>query len=443
MASPSRGAFAWLLAKDLRELLDARAWWVLVAAMGPLVGFAFIGAVRTYAELSGFGGTSDGVGEAFSPLVGIWAPTFSACELAAAFLLPFVAIRLVAGDVQSGALALELQRPLPIWWRVASKTLVLALGWIVASVPTVIAVALWASYGGAVHVPELLVVAFGHLVNAALTVALASAAAAATDHPATAAIAALAVTVGTWILNLVAAVQGGVWEWAAGYTPTAMVAEFQHGLLRADAVAAAVVLVAAGLAVSGVWSRLGRPVARKLAESGVIAVAAVLLLALCGRLTSSVDLAENRMNSFRRGDEAALAAIAAPIAIEVHLAAEDPRRVDLDRRVIGKLRRVVPEVRVSYVAETTTGLMEQTREHYGEIRYDVGGRRVVSRSTTPEGALEAIYEAAGVEAPPESDADIFRGHPLAVPPTGAAVTFYGVWPVAIAIAALVRFRRTA
>ena len=443
MASPSRGAFAWLVAKDVRELLDARAWWVLVAAMGPLVGFAFIGAVRTYAELSGFGGTSDGVGEAFSPLVGIWAPTFSACELAAAFLLPFVAIRLLAGDVQSGALALELQRPLPIWWRVASKTLVLALGWIVASVPTLIAVTLWISYGGAVHVPELLVVAFGHLVNAALTLALASAAAAATDHPATAAIATLAVTVGTWILNLVAAVQGGVWEWAAGYTPTAMVAEFQHGLLRADAVAAAGVLVAAGLAVSGVWSRLGRPVARKLAASGVIAVAAVLLLALCGRLTASVDLAENRMNSFRRGDEAALAAITAPIAIEVHLAAEDPRRLDLDRRVIGKLRRVVPAMRVSYVAETATGLMEQTREHYGEIHYDVGGRRVVSRSTTPEGALEAIYDAAGVEAPPESDADIFRGHPLAVPPTGAALTFYGVWPAAIAIAAFVRLRRTA
>lgn len=442
MASRSRGAFAWLVVKDLRELLDTRAWWVLVAAMGPLVGVAFIGAVRTYAELSGFGGTSDGVGEAFSPLVGIWAPTFSACELAAAFLLPFVAIRLVAGDVQSGALMLELQRPLPIWWRVASKTLVLGLGWVVASAPAVIAVGLWSSYGGAVHVPELLVVVFGHLVNAALTLALASAAAAATDHPATAAIATLAVTVGTWILNLVAAVQGGVWEWAAGYTPTAMVAEFQHGLLRADAVAAATVLTAAGLVVSGVWSRPGRPVRRKLAESGAVAVVALVLLAGCSRLTASVDAAENRMNSFRRGDEAALAAIDAPIAIEVHLAAEDPRRVDLDRRVIGKLRRVVPAVKVAYIAETATGLMEQTREHYGEIRYQVGGREVVSRSTTPEGALEAIYEAAGVDAPPEADIDIFRGHPLAVPPTGAAVTFYGAWPLAIAIAALVRFRRT-
>ena len=71
--------------------------------MGPLVGVSFISAVRTYAEVSGLNGTAAGVGEAFSPLIGVWAPTFSACELAAVFLLPFVAIRLVAGDRQSGA----------------------------------------------------------------------------------------------------------------------------------------------------------------------------------------------------------------------------------------------------------------------------------------------------------------------------------------------------
>ena len=74
------------------------AWWVMLLLIGPLVGVSFISAVRTYGELSGVGGTAAGVGEAFSPLIGIWAPTFSACELAAAFLLPFVGIRLVSGD---------------------------------------------------------------------------------------------------------------------------------------------------------------------------------------------------------------------------------------------------------------------------------------------------------------------------------------------------------
>jgi energy-coupling factor transporter ATP-binding protein EcfA2 len=38
----------------------------------PLVGMSFISAVTAYGELSGVNGTAAGVGEAFSPLVGIW-----------------------------------------------------------------------------------------------------------------------------------------------------------------------------------------------------------------------------------------------------------------------------------------------------------------------------------------------------------------------------------
>ena len=99
------------------------------------------------------------------------------------------------------------------------------------------AVVLWRSYGGSVYPPELAAVAAGHVLNAALTIALAAAAASLTDHPSTAAIVTLSVTVGTWIVNFIAAVHGGVWERAAGYTPTAMVAEFQHGLVRLDVAA--------------------------------------------------------------------------------------------------------------------------------------------------------------------------------------------------------------
>src|SRR5215217_9385830 len=108
--------------------MASRSWWVMLLLIGPLVGVSFISAVRTYAELSGLNGTAAGVGEAFAPLVGIWAPTFSACELAAVFLLPFVAIRLVAGDRQSGALKLELQHPMSAFTRVGVKMVVLLSG---------------------------------------------------------------------------------------------------------------------------------------------------------------------------------------------------------------------------------------------------------------------------------------------------------------------------
>src|SRR2546428_7949394 len=113
--------------------------------MGPLVGVSFISAVNTYAEASGLHGTAAGVGEAFSPLVGIWAPTFSACELAAAFLLPFVGIRLVAGDKQSGALKIELQHPMPAIARIAAKAAILAPGWGIATTAPALAIVLWKS----------------------------------------------------------------------------------------------------------------------------------------------------------------------------------------------------------------------------------------------------------------------------------------------------------
>ena len=163
-----RGPFLHLLDKEYRELVSSRAWWVLLLAMGPLVGVTFISSVRTYAEASGFNGTAAGVGEAFSPLVGVWAPTFSACELAAAFLLPFVGIRLVSGDRQSGALKLELQHQMSAFTRIAAKSLVLLAGWIAALAAPAVAVILWRSYGGVIYGPELATVIAGHLLNAGL-----------------------------------------------------------------------------------------------------------------------------------------------------------------------------------------------------------------------------------------------------------------------------------
>jgi ABC-type transport system involved in multi-copper enzyme maturation permease subunit len=437
------GPFAWLLRKEWRELVASRSWWILLLAMGPLVGVSFISAVRTYAEASGYNGTAAGVGEAFSPLVGVWAPTFSACELAAAFMLPFVAIRLVSGDRQSGALKLELQQPMPAALRIAAKALVLAAGWFAAMAAALVAVIVWRSYGGSVYPPELYAIALGHALNALLTIALAAATASIAEHPSTAAILTLAVTIGTWIINFIAAVEGGVWERAAGYTPTALVAQFQHGLVRLDVVLIALVLTAAGLGVAAIWTRLGVAVRRRAYESAALGAAAIAAILACTFVTPSWDASENRMNSFSEADEAALKQIRSPLSIEAHLAPEDPRRVDLEQHALAKLRRALPRTEVRYVSATSIGLFEQTSAHYGEIWYDLGGRRTMSRLTTAEGVLETIYGLAGVAPPVETDDDVFRGHPLAVPPKGAAAVFYGIWPAGIVAAAMSRRLRPA
>jgi hypothetical protein len=45
-----------LFSKEWRELTVSRAYWLLLLAIGPLVGHGFINAVNLYAEASGVGG---------------------------------------------------------------------------------------------------------------------------------------------------------------------------------------------------------------------------------------------------------------------------------------------------------------------------------------------------------------------------------------------------
>jgi ABC-2 type transport system permease protein len=265
--------------------------------------------------------------------------------------------------------------------------------------------------------------------------------AALTEHPSTAAILTLSVTVGTWIINFFGAVQGGWWERAAGYTPAAMVAEFQHGLVRFDTVLIALVLTLTGLGIAAVWMRLGMAVSRRVRESA--SASACSRPAASSRVRSSPRVGmlpkAEAIRSPRRRTGAP--SIHVPLRIEVHLAPEDPRRVDLEHHALSKLRRVMPKLEVQYVSNTSIGLFEQTSAGYGEIWYDLGGRRTMSRVTTAEGVLEAIYSLAGVTPPAETDEDVFRGHPLAVPAKGAGTIFYALWPALFLVSGVLARRR--
>jgi hypothetical protein len=420
--------------------MTSRSFWVMLMLMGPLVGVSFINAVRAYAEASGKGGAAAGLADALFPLDGVVAPTFSAYEIAASFLLPFVAIRAVAGDRISGALKLELQQGMAPLSMVGTKALVLGAGWLLAGLPIAFAGILWITYGGSLYAPEVASLAIGHLLNAGLIIAVAAAAAALAENPSTAAILVLAFTVGTWVLGFVAAFQGGLWEQIVRYTPSEMLQIFRRGLVRLDLVLAMLGLIAAALVIAASWIRLGVPVRRRALESvAIIGVAAALGFG-ASFAHRSWDISENARNSFDETDGELLERIVAPLKIEVHLAPEDPRRFDLELQTLSKLRRTMHHVTVEYVSGTATGLFEQTDAHYGEIWYDLGGKRTVGRSATTDGVLDAIYELAGVQPPQEGEVG-HRGHPLAAEPTGAAALFYVIWPLAVFSVALFWRRR--
>lgn len=426
-----------LLGKEWRELTASRAYWLLLVMIGPLVGQSFITAVELYAEASGIGGGPAALAQGLTPLDGFIVPTFGAYDLAVTLLFPFVAIRLLAAEKESGALKLSLQLPVGVGPMLAAKGLALTCGWALAWAPGLAALMLWKSYGGHLYGPETLNLLLGHLLRMMVSGGVAVAAAAVAESAASAAIVTLGFTVGTWALDFIAAGRGGFLQDLAAYTPTAALRFFEQGLLRLNTAVVMLAVALGGYAVAAAWLHTGRPLrARLLRVAGVMAALVAVVIA-AGNLRASWDLSENRRNSFPAADEALLRQIDEPLRITVFLSPEDPRLTDLERSILSKLRRVLPRVDVTYAATSLTGLFEEAEDHYGEVWYEMGGRKAASRSTTEPIVLEQIYQLAGIDPPERADAraeDGFSGYPLATRPRGAAWVFYVVCPLAAALA---------
>ena len=84
------------------------------------------------------------------------------------------------------------------------------------------------------------------------------------------------------------------------------------------------------------------------------------------------------------------------------------------------------------MSTSRTGLFE--REGYGEIWYEIDGRRAMLRSTTEPIVLAHVYQLAGVTPPPPGGEPEYPGYPLAARPVGAAILFFGAWPLAAGLA---------
>jgi ABC-type transport system involved in multi-copper enzyme maturation permease subunit len=431
-----------LFAKEWQELTASRAYWLLLVFIGPLVGNSFIAAVNLYAEASGAGGGAAALAQGLTPLDGILVPTWGAYDLAVTLLFPFVAIRLISAEKESGAWKLALQLPASLNLAITAKVLALLAGWMVAWVPGLIAAGLWKSYGGHLYWPEALNLLLGHWLRMLLAAGVAMAAAALTEGAASAAIVTLSFTLGTWALDFIATGRGGWLADVAAFTPTAALRWFEQGLLRLSTVLVMLVITLAGFALAAIWLHAGRRLrvrwlwtaALMAAIAGVIWISAVIRP--IGR--ASWDTSENRRNSFPIADEAALRQVHDPLHIAINLAPEDPRLMDYERSILNKLKRLLPRLTVEYTAQSRTGLFEgaggANADRYGEIWYDLGGRKVMNRSTTEPIVLEQLYELAGVNAPAKADEPEFPGYPLAAHPKAARWIFYVLWPLAAALA---------
>lgn len=431
MRSPD--AFGLLVRKELRDLAASRAFWLMLLVASALVAHAFITSTGLYAEASGAGGGPAALAQGLSPREGIVVPTLGAYELVAMLLLPFLVIRTFSVERSTGSQSLLMQLPVSFPFTIAIKTLVLLVAWIIAGVAAAVAFTIWHGMGGHLDAAEVFSVALGHLLNGALTIGIAAVAAACSTSAASAAIGVLTVTIGTWALDYAAAARGGLVADVARFTPAAALRVFERGEVRADLVLVLAILTVAGIVVTSVWQRRGRPLSRRIRDLCLTALIALVAIVASTSVRASVDLSENRANSLPVADEEAIRSIPGRIGITIHLAASDPRLQDYEKNVLSKLYRVA-RVDVTYASAGRTGLFAGAGENYGEIWYEVDGRRVMSRSVAEPIVLETIYEAASRTPPNAAEDRAYPGYPLAVPLSRGASYLLLVWPLLIMVA---------
>ena len=439
MRSPDTAAvhgapFRPLLAKELRGALSGRALWTMLLILCPLVGYSFFQAVSLYGEASAAAKDQTQLASGLSPLDGVLVPTFGALYVAVTLLFPFVAIRTLGREKETGALRLLVQLPYRIPTLIAAKMTAICAAWLIAIAPALSAILIWLLLGGHLHAAETANLLLGHLLYGLLIGAIALFAAAISESSATAAIITLAFTVGSWVLDFALAGQPGVLEWLSRLSLTQTLRTFEQGLLSIGLLLGIVAAICGFAALAAIWLHPGVAVRTKAIRSITCVALVTVALALATQIRLSIDITEDRRNSFPAADQRALAELRDPLVITVHLAPEDPRYVDLRRNVLSKLERVVPRVTVRLAGTGQSVVGSGSDEAYGEIEYAYGGRSTRSRSTSHREALPILYELARRPPPTPIAGEDYPGYPLVTSAQAALPWFFGALPLLIIIA---------
>jgi ABC-2 type transport system permease protein len=423
-----------LLIKELWAVVSGRALWTMLLILCPIVGYSFFQAVSLYGEASAAASNSPALASGLSPLDGVLVPTFGAFYLTVTLLFPFVAIRALGREKESGALRILVQLPYRAPTLIAAKMTAVAGAWLVSIIPAISALALWAAFGGHLDAPETLNLMFGHMLYGLLVAAIALFAAAIAESSATAAIMTLAVTIGSWVLDFALAGQPGLLEWISRLSLTQTLRSFEQGLFSVGLLIGIMAAILGFAALAAIWLHPGIPVRVKLMRSllCVAAVGAVLLLAT--QVRTSIDLTEDQRNSFPAADRRVLRELREPLIVTVHLVPEDPRYTDLRRNVLSKLERNLANVTIRLATSGQSVVGNTSEESYGEVEYAYGGRSDKSRSTSHREILPLLYGLAGIPVPTPTVGDDYPGYPLVTNAQATLPWFFGALPILIGLA---------
>lgn len=392
-----------------------------------LVGYGFIQAVDLYSQASRSAIEFPELARGMVPFEGILVPTLGAFYLASTLLLPFVAIRAIAQDKESGALKLLLQMPIAPAWLVALKVIAILLTVTALLVPSLSFVPIWLYLGGHIHLPELLNLLAGHALYALDVASIAFLAAALSESLSTAAILALVFTLAFWVMDFAATASEGFLHRLSFYSLTAALRQFEQGLFNLPA-ALAMMLGAVGLfALTATWLPTGTAAREKLQVSFLIVLLFSVLAIASSYARVYVDFTENRRNSFRP-TRLPCAECKAPCLFGF-----------TSRLRTAGLKKWKLMSSESFAAQFLI-LRSATRTHAGMVFSapcpmsatassftNIMGKRAESRSNSPREILPLLHELSGTKVKPEKEPD-YRGYPLVADATGYAAWFYGILP---------------
>src|SRR5215469_1728817 len=100
-----------LLVMEQWQVLSGRALWIMLLILCPLIGYSFSQAVALYGQSSLAAEQSPMLARSLSPLDGLLVPTFGAYYVTVTLLFPFVAIRALSPEKETGSIRLLVQLP--------------------------------------------------------------------------------------------------------------------------------------------------------------------------------------------------------------------------------------------------------------------------------------------------------------------------------------------
>jgi hypothetical protein len=430
-----------LLRRELAIVLRARLTWVQAALSALLVGHSFILAVDIFSA-----GSRSALGHALmarelDPLQGIVRPMLGGLYVAASLLAPIAAVRPLAIEKERHTFAMLLLQtgaPLRV---VLAKYTAACVGVGVQVAAPLLLLAVWLALGGHLGGAETTVAILGQALYLLLVAAIATAAAAWNPTVAQAATTTLIAIAASWAIDAAEGFAALAWlgralEWSV----TTHLIPSERGMVMVGAWVWMAGAAAGALALGYVGVRIDLPPRRRTA--GAVAVVALTLLACAAatRLRRGYDTTELQRVSLPPAVSTAVRGLAGPIALEVSLDRDDPRRQQMEADVITKLRLARPDLSVETPEDESAEPVEGIRdEGYGRTIVRAGGGERVTYSASRKEIVTLLFEAARQPLPEWSQAD-YPGYPLVVEGARRTVTAgiaYGVIPLGLLVTGFV------